>query len=117
MKKTLLILLIITFSLPTLAQIEAEKVTIKKSVECGHQLTTESTLPIPILQDLGTDRYYFHFNYRQIIREGDTLYQADRVIVYEPVKKAKIKAKMKMAKYKIKKKHEDEMDSEILKIR
>lgn len=43
-------------------------------------LTTESTLPIPILQDLGTGRYYFHYNHSQYVTDGQTMYKADTIL-------------------------------------
>ena len=50
-------------------------------------MKTQSTVDIPVIQDLGTGRFYFHFNHHIIKHIGDenseTVNEADTVLLNE----------------------------------
>ena len=58
-------------------------------------MKTESTVAIPVFQDLGTDRYYYHFNHSNHVRdeEGEktVINTADTVVMAGIPTKEKIK--------------------------
>jgi len=82
-------------------------------------MKTQSTVEIPVLQDLGTGRWYFHFNHKIVERkngeETEYINEADTVLIEGQPDAEKIKKALSAEGFKLTKDVNKQIETAFLK--